>query len=70
MQIDFDPMKRQLTLDHRKLDMARAVEIFAGATITNEDDRKDYGEARFITVGILDDRVVVLVRTPAAKRAA
>ena len=50
--------------------MARAAEIFAGATLTIADDRKDYGEPRFITIGRLDGRMVVSVWTPrgAARR--
>ena len=64
MSIEFDPAKRKITLDTRGLDMARADEVFAGATLTVEDDRKDYGEDRFITIGFLDGRMVVLVRTP------
>ena len=63
MTVAFDPEKRQLTLLHRGLDMARAGEIFDGPTLTVEDDRKDYGEQRFITVGLLDGRMVVAVWT-------
>ena len=44
--------------------MARANEVFAGATLTVEDDRQDYGEDRFITIGLLDERMVILVWTP------
>ena len=44
--------------------MARANEIFAGNTITIEDDRMDYGERRLITVGLLEERMIVLVWTP------
>ena len=44
--------------------MARAAEIFAGATLTVRDDRKDYGETRQITIGFLDGRMVVMVWTP------
>ena len=44
--------------------MARAGEVFAGATLTVEDDREDYGEDRFITIGFLDERMVILVWTP------
>ena len=36
----------------------------AGATLTVEDDRRDYGEERFITIGFLDETMVVLVWTP------
>ena len=44
--------------------MARADEVFAGATLTVEDDRQDYGEVRFITIGFLDSRMVILIWTP------
>ena len=44
--------------------MARADEVFAGATLTVEDDRQDYGEDRFITIGFLGATMVVLVWTP------
>jgi uncharacterized DUF497 family protein len=63
MEITFDPAKRDLTLRHRGLDFARAVEMFAGRTATIVDERFDYGETRFITAGILNDRVVVMVWT-------
>ena len=46
--------------------MARADEVFAGATLTVEDGRRDYGENRFITIGFLDGAMVVLVWTPRA----
>ena len=44
--------------------MARADEVFAGATLTVEDDRQDYGEDRFITIGFVGATMVVLVWTP------
>ena len=44
--------------------MARAGEVLSGATLTVEDDRQDYGEERFITIGFLDGAMVVLVWTP------
>ena len=43
--------------------MARAVEVLIGPTLTVEDDRQDYGEVRFITIGFLDGTMVVLVWT-------
>ena len=43
--------------------MARAADVFAGATLTVEDDRQDYGEVRYITIGFLDEAMVVLVWT-------
>ncbi len=47
--------------------MARAGEVFASATLTVEDDRQDYGEDRFITIGFLDGRMVILVWTPRSR---
>jgi len=64
MKVEFDPEKRRRTLDERGLDMARAGEIFEGATLTVRDDRRDYGEPRFITIGFLDERMVASVWTP------
>jgi len=70
MRITCDPAKRQRTLQERGLDMRRAKEIFAGYHFTRVDDRFDYGEPRFTTVGWLDSRLVVFVWTPrgAARR--
>ena len=44
--------------------MARAEEVFAGDTLMVEDDRRAYGENRFITIGFLDGMMVILVWTP------
>lgn len=63
MKIEFDEGKRQAALLQRGLDMGRADEVFVGETLTVEDDREDYGERRFITVGFLDGRMIVLVWT-------
>ena len=63
MKVEFDAAKRAMTLEQRGLDMTRAGEVFDGATLTIEDDRMNYGETRYITVGFLDERMVVLVWT-------
>jgi uncharacterized protein len=61
MNIEFDPAKREATLANRGLDFLDAPEIFAGRTYTLVDDRRDYGEERWITYGHLHGRPVVLV---------
>jgi uncharacterized DUF497 family protein len=70
MEIEFDPVKRDQTLQERGLDFARAGEVFAGRHLTMKDDRKEYEEARFQTAGRLDGRIVMVVWTPrgAARR--
>jgi len=64
VRIEFDEIKRAATLESRGLDKARAAEVLAGATLTVEDDRRDYGEDRYITAGFLGSSMVVLVWTP------
>lgn len=64
MEIEFDPAKRAATLAERALDFERANELFAGRHYTARDLREDYAEDRFITVGLLDARMVVMVWTP------
>jgi hypothetical protein len=70
MRITFDPAKRAKTLAERGLDFADAAQILAGLHATLEDTRRDYGERRFISAGLLQGRLVVLVWTPrgAARR--
>ena len=64
MQIEFDSTKRDKTLAERGLDFVRAEEVFSGLHFTGQDTRQDYDEDRFITVGLLDARLVVLIWTP------
>jgi uncharacterized protein len=64
MRITYDSAKRAKTLAVRDLDFRRAREVFDGVHLTLLDDRKEYGELRFITTGWLDKRLVVIVWTP------
>src|SRR5437762_2601595 len=64
MRITFDPAKREWTLRERGLDFEDAAVVFAGPIFTFEDDRFGYPEVRFVTVGLLADRMIVLVWTP------
>lgn len=63
MHFTWDEHKRQITLKQRGLDFAQAEQVFAGPTLTFEDDRKDYGEQRWVTLGLLRAAVVVVVHT-------
>lgn len=62
MRIAFDPAKR--TLRERGLEFEDALRIFAGPSFTFEDDRFDYPEVRFLTVGLLRRRMIVMVWSP------
>ena len=64
MIIEFDTAKREKTLLERGLDFADSDKVFDGLHFIARDDRSDYGEERFFTVGLLDSRIVVIVWTP------
>ena len=63
MKFEWDEVKRQANLRKRRLDFADAETVFAGATFTFEDDRFEYGEDRYITLGLLHGTVVVIAHT-------
>jgi len=64
MKITFDPAKRAETLRKRRIDFLDAERVFAGLTYTISDQRFPYPEDRFITVGSLSGRMVIVVWTP------
>ena len=67
MDLEFDAAKRDQTLLERGLDFARAQEVFESMHFTGQGSRINYTEDRFITVGFLDARLIVLVWTPCGK---
>lgn len=64
MEITFDQAKRDWTFAERGLAFEDAVLVFAGPHFTIPDDREDYGEPRYLTLGALRGRTVTLVWTP------
>lgn len=64
MRISYDPAKHYKTLAERGLNFDDAGQVFAGNHLTVTDDRKDYGEPRYITIGHIASRMVVVVWTP------
>jgi uncharacterized protein len=66
MRLSWDEAKRQVTLKERGLDFALAAEMFddTNYNYTIEDLRKDYGENRYISFGLMGNRLCVVVWTP------
>jgi len=62
MKFTWHEGKRQGNIRKHGLDFVQAHKVFAGATFTFEDNRFDYGEQRFVTIGLLYG-VVVIVHT-------
>lgn len=60
---EWDETKSQENLSKHGLSFDDAEIVFAGPCVTFEDNRFDYGEPRFITLGRLEGRVVVVAHT-------
>lgn len=63
MRLSWGEVKRQSNPAEHGVDFIDAPRVFAGVTYTFEDDRLDYGEQRFVTLGLLDGVVVSIVHT-------
>ena len=63
MKFEWDEAKHQSNLRKHRLAVAVVATVFAGATFTFEDNRFDYREDRYITLGLLREAVVVIAHT-------
>ncbi|MFN8490227.1 MAG: BrnT family toxin [Caldilineaceae bacterium] len=63
MQFEWDEHKRKTNLRKHGLDFRDAKKIFNAPMLIAVDDREDYGEERWLGIGMLDGRVVVVVFT-------
>jgi uncharacterized protein len=60
MKFEWDEANRLASLDRHGIDFLDVEEIFDGSFITIEDDRCTCDEQRFITVGLLQARIVAI----------
>lgn len=63
MQYEWDEAKRQSNIQKHGIDFVGIEKAFVSTTVTILDDRFDYGEFRFLTLGMLSGRVVVIAHT-------
>ena len=63
MGIEFDAAKNDWNIRERGLSFERVAEFDFQTAKVVQDTRKDYGEARFQALGVVADRVHVLVFT-------
>jgi len=61
--LTWDEVKRKVNVKNHGLDFAGCDAIWDYFTVTREDKRQDYGEARQACFGLLAGEVVVLVYT-------
>jgi uncharacterized DUF497 family protein len=60
---EWDEGKNRKNFLERGISFEAAETVFQGEILTFEDNRHDYGEARYITLGRLAKRLVVIVYT-------
>ena len=63
VRFEWDERKRQSNLQKHGVDLADLESLFAGETVTVLDERFDYGEPRFITLGLLNGIVLTVAHT-------
>jgi uncharacterized DUF497 family protein len=63
MRFEWDEAKRQSNILKHGIDFVGVEQVFEDETLTINDDRFDYGEERFVTLGLLNGRVVVIAHT-------
>ena len=63
MKLEWDEAKRRSNLTRHGIDFAELARVFEDAPFTISDDRYNYGEERFLTLGLLKGRVVAIVHT-------
>lgn len=61
MKFEWDEQKNQANIAKHELDFADAPKVFRLPLRISLDERQDYGEERWIGIGLLDGRVVVIV---------
>jgi uncharacterized DUF497 family protein len=63
MKFEWHESKNQSNLIKHGFDFADAYRIFNLPMVVELDERENYGEDRFVAIGLLDGRVVVIVYT-------
>ncbi len=63
MHVTFDPEKNETNMRRRGLSFEQAVEFNFETAHVQTDERRDYGETRYVALGKLRDRLHVLCFT-------
>ncbi len=63
MTFEWNDEKRRQNISKHGVDLIYAALIFEGPTLTKIDDRLDYGEERFISLGLVNGTAFVVVHT-------
>ena len=64
MQYEWNKDKSRSNFAKHGLDFCDAEQVFSSPCVTFEDDRHHYGETRLITLGLLEERIIVIAHAP------
>lgn len=63
MKFEWNSKKNEINIRERGIDFADAKEMFEHDLLVIQDTRKNYGESRFIGMGYIQGRLMVIVFT-------
>jgi len=63
VNVEFDPAKDEMNREKHGVSMQAAEDFDWDTALEREDDRFDYGEDRFVAIGLIDTRLYVLAFT-------
>jgi uncharacterized DUF497 family protein len=63
MEFEWDEEKNECNLKKQGIDFETAMLIWEGPIVEQVDDRRDYGQSRFVVFGMVDKRVLAVVYT-------
>jgi uncharacterized DUF497 family protein len=61
MKFEWDENKNRDNMKNHGIDFADAIEVFRHPMLTGLDDRKDYGEDRWCSIGLMSNTIAVVV---------
>ena len=66
MNVEFDPAKDDINQAKHGVSLSAATGFDWDTALEREDDRFDYGEIRFVAIGLIETRLYVMVFTEVA----
>ena len=63
VKVEFDPAKDEINRAKHCVSLGAATDFDWDTAIEREDDRFDYGEIRFVAIGLIDARLYVMAFT-------
>lgn len=68
IDFEWDELKNESNISKHGFDFADAYQVFHSQMLTEIDNRSDYGEERWVGIGLLSSRTVVVVYTEVSEQ--